>query len=355
MPDCDKLDCCGDEAYGYQIIGANPEPLVVPAFELIITIDPSGSGTTTGEGTWSQNTFVTITATPAEGFQFSNWSGDFESENATDQVYMDGDKSVVANFIPVSYYLTLLTNPEGSADVTGAGPYDFGDTAAIEATPVGFFEFLSWSGDIDSVNNPENVLMNGNKTITANLARPLYSLIITLNPPEGGSATGAGDYFAGQIVPVTALPNPTWTFSSWTGDESSIDNPLNVLMDGPKAIVANFNPIPCPFDLELAGGNPPDPFSVLIPVGEVPAGRFVRIYLTFFVEGGYAQIQFTSNTTGLLYDSGCLMTPDRVSTIIDVPIGMTSINISVIPNCGEPVAPYVLWDAAMQCQYVPIP
>ncbi|MAH39596.1 MAG: hypothetical protein CL873_03575, partial [Dehalococcoidales bacterium] len=41
-----------------------------------LTINTSGNGTTTGAGTYDEGTAVPITATPASGWEFVNWTGD---------------------------------------------------------------------------------------------------------------------------------------------------------------------------------------------------------------------------------------------------------------------------------------
>lgn len=45
---------------------------------------------------------------------------------------------------------------------------------------------------------------------------------------------------AGISAPITALADPYYHFSNWTGSVSSTNNPLDLLMDAPKSIQANF-------------------------------------------------------------------------------------------------------------------
>lgn len=69
-----------------------------------------------------------------------------------------------------------------------------------------------------------------------------YSLTVSANPPEGGSVTPAGTnwFKEGTVVEVTAVPNPGYGFSRWSGDISSRSRTVYVTMDGPKNLVANF-------------------------------------------------------------------------------------------------------------------
>ena len=55
------------------------------------TVDPAFSS-------YEENTIATVTATPAAGWQFDNWSGDISSNNNPINITMDASKNIVANF-----------------------------------------------------------------------------------------------------------------------------------------------------------------------------------------------------------------------------------------------------------------
>ncbi|MFV0316432.1 MAG: InlB B-repeat-containing protein [Microthrixaceae bacterium] len=50
----------------------------------------------------------------------------------------------------------------------------------------------------------------------------------------------AGSYPVGSQVSLTAVADPGWSFDGWSGDVSSVDNPVSVTMDEPKDVVATF-------------------------------------------------------------------------------------------------------------------
>jgi uncharacterized repeat protein (TIGR02543 family) len=54
-----------------------------------------------------------------------------------------------------------------------------------------------------------------------------------------GVATG-GEYVIGATAEFTAVANPGYTFSGWTGDATGTANPLSLLMDADKMIGATF-------------------------------------------------------------------------------------------------------------------
>ena len=70
-----------------------------------------------------------------------------------------------------------------------------------------------------------------------------YSVTVSANPIEGGSASGGGEgYHLGQLSTVEATANPGYCFYNWTIDGTvvSIDNPYTFAVTGDMELVANF-------------------------------------------------------------------------------------------------------------------
>jgi uncharacterized repeat protein (TIGR02543 family) len=67
--------------------------------------------------------------------------------------------------VVVTYY-SLVTFAENGV-VDGAGPYQSGATATASATPNPGYAFTGWKGDATGADNPLSVLMDTNKSITA--------------------------------------------------------------------------------------------------------------------------------------------------------------------------------------------
>ena len=80
---------------------------------------------------------VDITATPAEGFQFANWTGGVADPNsATTTVTVDADKAVTANFTPITRTLTIAVNGSGTTNLAvGQHSHPHGTVVNITATP----------------------------------------------------------------------------------------------------------------------------------------------------------------------------------------------------------------------------
>jgi len=85
-------------------------------YDLTIAVSPSGSGTTdpaVGIHSYGKGSVVNITATPATGYLFENWTGDVADVNSmSTTITMDEDQSVTANFIasPVTYLGDIGSN-----------------------------------------------------------------------------------------------------------------------------------------------------------------------------------------------------------------------------------------------------
>jgi uncharacterized repeat protein (TIGR02543 family) len=70
-------------------------------YTLTTTVSPSAGGTITrspNAGSYAAGTVVTLTATPAAGYTFTNWSGGASGTSATTTVTMNANTSVTANF-----------------------------------------------------------------------------------------------------------------------------------------------------------------------------------------------------------------------------------------------------------------
>ncbi|HUU06649.1 MAG TPA: hypothetical protein VMZ49_12325, partial [Patescibacteria group bacterium] len=100
--------------------------------------------------------------------------------------------------------------------------------------------FDSWSGDASGTSSPVTVLMNGNKTVTANFVRQ-YTLTIVAG--DGGTTDplpGTYTYDTGTVVNILATASASYRFGNWSGDASGSANPVHVVMDRNKNLTANF-------------------------------------------------------------------------------------------------------------------
>ncbi len=181
-----------------------------------------------GEGTVSKNpekdnySFeeeVTLTPVAEEGWNFSYWSGDLTGSSDSKVVTMDDDKTVTAHFIENGYVLPLVTDGEGGISKNpDKAVYASEETVTLTASPATGWEFSHWEGDLAESENPENITMDSEKTVTAVFDAVDYSLTVEADPEEGGTVediTGTAPYNIGDEVDLKAEPAPEYIFIEW--------------------------------------------------------------------------------------------------------------------------------------------
>src|SRR5439155_203415 len=118
---------------------------------LATDVAPPGSGTVTrspNDTCYPVNTMVTLTATPATGYAFSNWSGDASGTTNPLTVTMAANKSITANF--VGYPVTVSAMPPGGGSVAkdpNQPTYVPGSSVTLTAVSASGYGFTGWSGD----------------------------------------------------------------------------------------------------------------------------------------------------------------------------------------------------------------
>lgn len=211
-----------------------------PKYDLVTSVSPSGGGTITpASGTYNDGTNLTITAEPASGYRFDQWSGDAIGTSSTVTLTMDSDKSVTANFI-AQYNLTTSASPSGGGTITPGGVYDKGSLVTITASPTSGYRFDRWSGDATGTSSTVTLTMDSDKTVTANFIAQ-YTLTTSASPSTGGTITPAGGtYDEGSLVIITANPAVGYRFDHWSGDAIGTSSTVTLTMDSDKSVTAHF-------------------------------------------------------------------------------------------------------------------
>ena len=111
---------------------------------------------------------ATLTATPAEGFQFSVWSDGVAANPRV--VTVTGDATFTAIFTEKviekpTYTITVTAEPAEGGSVSGGGVYDEGSTITLVAVPAAGYEFVKWSDE--NTDNPRTVVVTGDASYTA--------------------------------------------------------------------------------------------------------------------------------------------------------------------------------------------
>jgi uncharacterized repeat protein (TIGR02543 family) len=124
------------------------------------------------DGKYAQGTMVTMTAVPQTNWKFVEWLGDVTGAANPITVAIDSNMHVTASFASIftQFKLTLETVGRGSVSATPApilGTYDSSAVVILTANAAIGWKFDGWSGDLTSVQNPDTITMDANKTITA--------------------------------------------------------------------------------------------------------------------------------------------------------------------------------------------
>jgi hypothetical protein len=91
------------------------------SYSIAASVNPENSGTITGAGTYDYGQAVSLTATPTEGYTFTNWTenGTQVSTDVTYSFTANGDRTLVANF----EMKTMIRLQSGSGLNSGARIY----------------------------------------------------------------------------------------------------------------------------------------------------------------------------------------------------------------------------------------
>lgn len=146
---------------------------------------------------------------------------------------------------PIPKFTIVINSGEGGTVSNQGGSYNQGSKVSVTATPDNEYVFDKWSDG--NTENPREITVTSNLTISASFIKKKYNLSVTI---EGGGeiqeeilvqgSTSNNEYNSGTTIKLTAIPNEGWEFVGWTGDVESVDNPLELLVDNPKSVTANF-------------------------------------------------------------------------------------------------------------------
>ncbi|MEM2130664.1 MAG: InlB B-repeat-containing protein, partial [Candidatus Bathyarchaeia archaeon] len=214
-------------------------------YTLTVTANPPEGGyvTRSNEGPYQLNDIVTLTAYQAEGYRFIGWSGDILGSNNPTQITITRHMIVTAHFEKIPVTLTLIANPQsgGSIAPDKLPPYKYGDTVQLTAVNNIGYSFTGWSGDLTGIANPAGIILNGDKTVTANFIQNEYGLRTYIIGQ--GTVTRTPDqatYHYGDRVTLSATPSQGWTFAGWTGDVTSSNQQITLTIDETPEVTAVF-------------------------------------------------------------------------------------------------------------------
>ena len=143
----------------------------VPDFIIYnVTATAGEGGTVEGGGIYEEGTTATLTATPAEHYDFLNWTYGSETSTANPlTVTVNSDMTVTANFQEhAKYTITASAANNTMGYVTGSGTYYVGESVTLKATAKTGYYFTGWSDS--NTDNPRTFTATEDVTLQANFA-----------------------------------------------------------------------------------------------------------------------------------------------------------------------------------------
>ena len=210
-------------------------------YTLTVVVNPQGGGTVTvspQKTAYTAGETVTLTATPANGYAFVNWTEGTQvlGTNATLSITMTSNRTITANFQQVQagqYTVTILINPAGAGTVTrnpNLPSYTAGTQVTLTATPNSGYQFSNWSGSITGTQNPITITVNSNMTITANFVSTgdgsgttPGTVFITDNPVTPGQSVQFRNLKSGDEVKIYNILGEEVTSVKETGGVANWD------------------------------------------------------------------------------------------------------------------------------------
>lgn len=150
---------CGTEATGPSM------------FTLTTSVSPAEGGSVSpAQGSFEDETAISLQATPSEGWLFSGWQGDLVSTANPLNLAMTKDFTMIGSFEKRLFPLTVNIEGEGSVTETivqAKTDYEHGTLVELEAIPADGWGFVGWSGETESDESTIQILVDESKTVNA--------------------------------------------------------------------------------------------------------------------------------------------------------------------------------------------
>ncbi len=197
-------------------IGAIEFQQPIVNFTITTSSNPSVGGTTTGGGTFSSGSNVTVSATANMGYNFINWTenGTVVSSSADYTFTVTADRILVANFELINYTITTSSNPKTGGTTSGDGTFQSGTNVTVSATATTNYNFINWTENGTVVSTSENysftitedrnLVANFESTLSVNVNEADESTLqIYPNPTSGIITIESNDFSSVDIYDVS--------------------------------------------------------------------------------------------------------------------------------------------------------
>ena len=183
---------------------------------------------------------ATLTVTPADGWDFEQWTGDLSSSSMSESIVVTGSLSIAGKMVRKLYSLNTDVTGEGTVQTNKVCPCAYQEVVQLTAIPDTKWDFVGWSGALSGTTSPAELTMAADQSVTATFVQTKFDVITPVSGQGRVDRTIPGPYAANTSVSLLAVSEPGWRFTGWSGDVTASTNPLTVQINEDQSIVANF-------------------------------------------------------------------------------------------------------------------
>ena len=186
----------------------------------IHTVELSGeNGTVKGEGEYQHGKEVEIEAIPNYGYHFVRWS---DGDTVAKRKFKILDNVKLTAEFAINVYKVELKSVNGVTK--GAGEYNHGSTATINAVAAVGYHFVKWSDGVTKAKR--SIVVLSDTTLTAEFEINKYTVSVTA---KNGKVEGTGEYDYGSIADLVAIPDEGYHFVGWSDGETEVERSIAVM------------------------------------------------------------------------------------------------------------------------------
>ncbi len=199
----------------------------LPVHAITTSASPIVGGSTTGGGNYEEGASVTVTATPAAGYNFASWTQDgvIVSNTVAYTFNAAADRALVANFslVGLTRTIAISATPFAGGTVTGGGAAPDGSSVTVTATPNAGYTFTGWTeGGVPVCATPNHTFIaTADRVLVAHFQEiggppeGFVSITAGISPATAGVVTGTGTVATGTTVTLHAANNAGYKFTEW--------------------------------------------------------------------------------------------------------------------------------------------
>ncbi|MBO4858466.1 MAG: hypothetical protein J5527_08120, partial [Treponema sp.] len=199
---------------------------------------------------------ITLTATPAAGYNFGAYTVTSGGQNVTVTnntfTMPAGNVTVSATFTAINYSITLPTSITGGTVTASKTTANVGEEITLTATPSVGYNFGAYTvtsgGQSVTVSNNTFTMPAGNVTVSASFTAINYTVsVATITHGSVSISPNNTYYHVGETITLTATPNDGYNFGAYTvtsgGQNVTVTNNTFTMPAGNVTVSATFTAI----------------------------------------------------------------------------------------------------------------